>query len=133
MRDLTPSFLLQIIPALVAEGFSATAAANTLSLLAAMGVLSKLFFGWLSEKITAHLALAVCKSIQIVALVLFVSARADYVYVLACGLFGLGFGGVGALLPLVAMDTFGHAMFGQVKRLVQMQDSSDAGVWAGVR
>jgi len=109
-----PGVLSQIIPALVAEGFSQAAAANTLSLLAVMGVLSKWFFGWLSDHISARLALVGCLVVQCVALGMFVMADEAAVYVVACGLYGAGFGGVGAVLPLVAMETWGAESFGRV-------------------
>ena len=70
---------------------------------------------------------------QCVGLALFVSTDTYLVYVVACAIYGsgpnclpvmdiaadsssvpTGFGGVGAVLPLVAMDTFGHGRFGRV-------------------
>ena len=103
-----------MIPALVAEGFSSSAAANTLSLLAVCGVCSKLVCGWLSEKLTARVTLLGCLALQIAGLCMFVIGSSDALYVASWGVFGLGFGGVGALLPLVCMDTFGHESFGKV-------------------
>ena len=63
---------------------------------------------------TASITLVGCLGLQCVGLLIFVLASSEEVYIIGCAVYGLGFGGVGALLPLVSIDTFGLEHFGEV-------------------
>lgn len=118
--------LANLIPAMQAEGFSTQAAAASVTVVAIMGFCSKLVSGSMSDKIGATLTMCGVLGVQMVALVVFLVGAADrtvdaggstlstvYLWVFAV-LYGSGFGGVGALLPLVVIETFGSKSFGAI-------------------
>jgi MFS family permease len=111
--------LSQLIPALIAEGFDDQDAANCLAVVAALGVCSKVICGRASETLTARRTVIICLLIQVVAIVLFCAngwwlGRITWLYWASSALYGMGFGGIGALLPLVAMETFGIQHYGVI-------------------
>ncbi len=112
--------LTQLIPHLEAEGFSKNEAAAGLSLVAAFGIASKLTFGWLSEMITARWSAVLSLSIQSVGLVLFIIADGSNLAWVAVVVFGLGFGGIGALIPLTVAEAFGVRHFGSILGIISM-------------
>jgi MFS family permease len=86
---------------------------------AALGIVSKVVCGRLSESLTARRTIIGCLLIQVVAIVLFCAngwwwGRMVWLYWASSALYGLGFGGTGALLPLVAMETFGLKHYGRI-------------------
>mmetsp|Transcript_543 Transcript_543/g.680 ORF Transcript_543/g.680 Transcript_543/m.680 type:complete len:494 (-) Transcript_543:1128-2609(-) len=105
--------LSNIIPAVVAEGFSAAEAANIQSAVALAGICSKLMCGLLSENIGARITLMLMMLIQAVTLLVFkfINESGSIWYWILCVIYGLSFGGVGALLPLSALEVFGPQSF----------------------
>lgn len=112
--------LTQLIPHLEAEGFSKNEAAAGLSIVAACGIISKLVFGRLSETITARWAAVLSLSIQTAGLVLLVISDGTSMAWLAVIVFGLGFGGIGALIPLTVTEAFGIRYFGSILGTISM-------------
>jgi MFS family permease len=112
--------LTQLIPHLEHEGFSRGTATAALSVMAGFGFASKLIFGRASEGLTARRSFVVCLGIQAAGLVLFVVAGGSPLAWLAVGVFGLGFGGMGALIPLTIAEAFGMRTFGSIMGLVTM-------------
>lgn len=110
--------LTQLIPHLENEGFSAAAAAAALTAMAGFGLASKLIFGRLSEALTARLAFVVSLGIQAAGLMLLIVLGGSPVAWLAVAVFGLGFGGMGALTPLMIWEAFGLRAFGAIMGLV---------------
>jgi MFS family permease len=130
--------LVNLIPALRAEGFSAAEAASVASLAAVAGTASKLASGLVSERLTARWTMVLCLGLQIAGLATFllgvgggpqgragseagsgggggaVGEASGALVWLGLGVYGLGFGGIGALMPLLAMESFGAAHFGAV-------------------
>ena len=112
--------LTQLIPHMQAEGFSKNEAAAGISIVAAFGIASKLFFGRLSETITARWAAVLSLVIQSAGLVLFIVADGSNLAWVAVVVFGLGFGGIGALIPLTVAEAFGVRHFGSILGLISM-------------
>ncbi|MBI4305619.1 MAG: MFS transporter [Chloroflexi bacterium] len=112
--------LSQLIPHLENEGFSSGAAAAALSVMAGFGLASKLIFGRASEGLTARYSFIVSLCIQAVGLLLFIVAGGSPFAWLAVVVFGLGFGGMGALIPLTVAEAFGMRAFGSIMGLVNM-------------
>jgi MFS family permease len=112
--------LTQIIPHMEAEGFSKNEAAAGISIVAAFGIASKIIFGRLSETITARWATVISLAIQSAGLVLFITAGGSNLAWVAVVVFGTGFGGLGALMPLVVTEAFGIRHFGSIMGLISM-------------
>jgi MFS family permease len=112
--------LTQLIPHLEHEGFSRGTATAALSVMAGFGFASKLIFGRASEGLTARKSFVVSLGIQAAGLLLFVVAGGSQFAWLAVGVFGLGFGGMGALIPLAIAEAFGMRAFGSIMGLVTM-------------
>jgi len=102
------------------SGFAPAMATTAVSVIAGMGIGSKLAFGRASEKITARIATIVSVALQAVG-VLFI-ALSDSTPLLWVGIFifGTGFGGLGALIVLVVQEAFGMMEFGGIIGLMQV-------------
>jgi len=116
------------------SGFEPAVATTAVSIIAGMGIGSKLAFGRASEKITARVATIISVALQAVG-VLFI-AMSDLHALLWVGIFvfGLGFGGLGALIVLVVQESFGMKHFGAIMGVMQVAmiaSSSGAPFMAG--
>ena len=102
------------------SGFAPAVATTAVSIVAAMGIGSKLAFGRASEKITARIATIISVALQ--ALGVFIIATTDTTAILWVGIFifGTGFGGLGALIVLVVQEAFGMKEFGGIMGLMQV-------------
>lgn len=102
------------------SGFAPAVATTAVSIIAGMGIFSKLAFGRASEKITARVATIISVSLQ--AAGVFIIASADAAPLLWVGIFvfGTGFGGLGALIVLVVQEAFGMKEFGGIMGLMQV-------------
>lgn len=112
--------LTQLIPYMEAEGFSKNEAAAGISIVAAFGIVSKLAFGRISETITARWSTVLSLSIQSMGLVLFIVADGSNMAWVGTVVFGLGFGGIGALIPLTVAEAFGVRHFGSILGVISM-------------
>jgi MFS family permease len=102
------------------SGFAPAVATTAVSIVAAMGIGSKLAFGRASEIITARIATIISVALQ--ALGVFIIATTDTTAILWVGIFifGTGFGGLGALIVLVVQEAFGMKEFGGIMGLMQV-------------
>ena len=102
------------------QGFAPALATTGLAVIAAMGIGSKLAFGRASERWTARRSCVVSVGLQTVGLV--IMALAPSAPAMWCGIFvfGLGFGGLGALLVLIVQEAFGMKEFGSIQGVVQV-------------
>ena len=102
------------------NGFEPALATTAVAIIAGMGIGSKIAFGRASEKITARVAAIISVLLQAIG-VLFM-AMADNQILLWAGIFvfGLGFGGLGALIVLVVQEAFGMKEFGGIMGVVQV-------------
>jgi len=111
------SVLPQIVPHLENVGITRTTAAASLSALAVFGMGGKVFFGWFCERYPARYALVFSLACQVVGLawLLSVGGAAMWLFV---PVFGLGFGALGVILPLLVQETFGLRAFGVIFGLI---------------
>ena len=112
--------LTQLIPHLESKGFSSGAASSGVMLLAIFGVISKLVFGRLSETITARWAMSISLAIQSLGLLLLVAAGGSNAVWLVIIFFAMGFGAMGALIPLTVTEAFGLRHFGTILGVTSM-------------
>ena len=113
------SVLTQIVPHLENIGVSRAQAAIALSFISLAGMGGKVLFGALTEVFPARYAIGASLACQIVGIVILVTVGTSspllWVFV---PIFGLGFGGLGSLMPLVVQNTFGLRGFGSIFGLV---------------
>ena len=91
-------------------GISTATAGGALGLLGAFGFLGKLIFGFASERFPSRYGFAAICVLQIFGIVILLLLRSPAeVWLLwpFVAVYGVGFGAVGALMPLVVADTFG--------------------------
>ena len=112
--------LTQIVPHLENEGFSPAVAAAALTMVAAMGIGSKLGFGRLSETITARRAAIICVAFQTAGVGLMIAPGGAPILWAGVFVFGLGFGGLGAMIVLTVSEAFGLYAFGAIMGMVNL-------------
>ena len=110
--------LPQIVPHLQNVGVPRTEAAAALSLFALFGMCGKVLFGWLTERRPTRYVLGASLGCQVAGLWILLAAGSSPVFWLAVPVFGLGFGALGALMPLLVQETFGLRAFGTIFGLV---------------
>ncbi|MEX2446658.1 MAG: MFS transporter, partial [Dehalococcoidia bacterium] len=118
--------LPQIVPHLENVGMSRSTAAVALSALALVGMGGKVSFGWLCERWPARYALTVSLACQVAGIAILLAAGDSAAVWLFVPVFGLGFGALGAIMPLLVQDTFGLAAFGMIFGLVNTFTLSSA-------
>jgi sugar phosphate permease len=102
------------------SGFAPAVATTAVSIIAGMGIFSKLAFGRASEKITARVATIISVSLQAAGVFIIASADATPLLWVGIFVFGTGFGGLGALIVLVVQEAFGMKEFGGIMGLMQV-------------
>ena len=112
--------LTQIVPHLENEGFSTAAAAAALTLVAAMGIGSKLTFGRLSESISARRAAVISVAFQAIGVGLMITPGGSLALWSGVFVFGLGYGGLGAMIVLSVSEAFGLYAFGAIMGMVNL-------------
>ena len=112
--------LTQMIPHLENEGFERSAAAAALTSIAAIGLVGKFVFGFVSEQISARAAFIATLGIQAAGLALFILAGGSGLVWVAVVVFGLGFGGMGVLNALIVSEAFGIRAFGSIMGMVTL-------------
>ena len=118
--------LPQVVPHLESVGISRGQAAAALSLLAVFGACGKVSFGWLTEKRPSRYVVALCLVFQVVGLTGLIAAGSSPLFWVSIPVFGLGFGALGALMPLVVQETFGLRAYGTIFGAVQLVTLSAA-------
>jgi MFS family permease len=112
------SVLPQIVPHLENVGVSKSEAAAALSLFALFGMLGKVSFGWLTERRPTRYVMGASLACQVAGLWILLAAGSSTLFWAAVPVFGLGFGSLGALMPLLVQETFGLRAFGTIFGLV---------------
>jgi MFS family permease len=102
------------------SGFAPAVATSAVSIIAGMGIASKLAFGRASEKITARIATIISVALQAVGVFIIAQADAGLLMWVGIFIFGIGFGGLGALIVLVVQEAFGMKEFGGIMGLMQV-------------
>ncbi|MYD64964.1 MAG: MFS transporter [Chloroflexi bacterium] len=128
------SVLPQVVPHLENEGVSKTSAAAALSLFALFGMCGKVSFGWMTERLPSRYVMAASIACQVTGLWVLLAAGSASWFWAAVPVFGLGFGALGALMPLLVQETFGLRAFGTIFGLINFATlgSALAGpLWVG--
>lgn len=108
------SVLPQLVPHLENVGISKGRAAAAISAFAFFGMGGKVFFGWFCERYPARYALVTSLTCQVAGITILLTAG-DAVWVWAfVPVFGLGFGALGVIMPLLVQETFGLTAFGTI-------------------
>lgn len=102
------------------NGFEPALATSAVTIIAAMGIGSKLAFGRSTERFSARKATAVSVALQAGGVALMIAPGNAVVLWAGIIVFGLGFGGLGALIVLVVQETFGLREFGSLMGIFQM-------------
>ena len=102
------------------NGFPPALATSGLAVIAAMGIVAKIAYGHASERWTARRACIVSVVLQTVGLVIMALAASVPAMWTGIIVFGMGFGGLGALLLLVVQEAFGMKAFGSIMGVVQL-------------
>ena len=102
------------------SGFTPAMATTAVSTIAGMGIFSKLAFGRASEKITARIATILSIGLQMVGVLIIAQVDASHLLWLGIFVFGLCFGGLGALALLVVQEMFGMKEFGGIMGIMQV-------------
>ncbi len=110
--------LPQIVPHLESVGVSKAEAAAALSVFALCGMGGKVAFGTATERYPSRYIVGVSLGCQVVGLWILVAAGSSSAFWLAVPVIGVGFGALGALIPLVTQETFGLRSFGAITGLV---------------
>jgi len=116
-------------------GFAPAAATLAVTVIATMGIGSKLAFGRASERWSARRMTVLSLAFQAAGVVLMIMPNGGIAMVWAgVVVFALGFGGLGALIVLVVRQTFGMKSFGAIMglfTLAQIISSSGGPILAG--
>ncbi len=110
--------LPQVVPHLENEGVSKTSAAAALSLFALFGMCGKVSFGWMTERLPSRYVMVACIGCQVTGLWVLLAAGSASWFWAAVPVFGLGFGALGAVMPLLVQETFGLRAFGTIFGLI---------------
>jgi len=110
--------LTHIIPHATDIGFEPMAAAWVLSTMAGCGVVGKLLFGWIADRIPKRVAVWVATGLQGLGVWLILDVQAYGALLLAGTIFGLGMGGMMPLWAALIGAGFGRHAFGRVMGLM---------------
>jgi MFS family permease len=83
--------------------------------LAGVALCSKITWGWLSERLTARVSFVIAIGIMASGVVLVILAGGTNLVWPAIVYFGMGFGGIGPLMSLVILETYGLRNFGSIQ------------------
>lgn len=108
------SILPQLVPHLENVGIDRARAATAISFFALFGMAGKVSFGWFCERYPARYALMTSLGCQVTGIAILLGAG-DAAWVWAfVPVFGLGFGALGVIMPLLVQETFGMAAFATI-------------------
>jgi MFS family permease len=107
------AMLTHIIPHATDIGFEPLAAAWVLSCIAGMGVVGKLLFGWIVDRIDKRLALWLATGLQGLGVTLIMNAEQYHLLLLSGAVYGLGMGGMVPLSGALIGAAFGRERFGR--------------------
>lgn len=115
-----PSFMTQLIPHMEAEGWDSSRATLALTALAGIALASKITWGRLSERLTARISFVIAILIMSSGVVMVILARDTVLVWPAIIFFGMGFGGIGPLMTLVILETFGLKNYGSIQGSISL-------------
>lgn len=106
--------LIHGIPFFISKGISPQTAGALLGTVAITGVVGKVFFGFLADRLSLRYLTTFCFIIQALALGLFVMIDSMAFAWAAVLTYGLSMGGIVAMMPLVVGRNFGLLAFGSI-------------------
>ena len=112
------SVLTQVVPHLENIGISRGTAGAALGVIAIFGMLGKVLLGSLTEIVASRFVFIGSLIAQIVAMIIMISAGTSWYLWIFVPIYGLAFGGMGSLIPLIVQDTFGLKHFASIFGLV---------------
>lgn len=104
--------IVHIAPYAVDIGISAIVAASAVSILAAASVIGRFSLGFISDRIGARRVLTACLVTVTLALIWLLFAKEIWMLYAFAVVFGVAFGGIVPLQPLVVADLFGLSSLG---------------------
>ena len=99
-------------------GLTVADGARMLSLMFGFGVVSRLFFGWISDRFGGLQTLLVGSTLQCIALAIFLPAQTATALYIASGLFGLFQGGIVPTYALIVREYFPVSKAGEITGIV---------------
>ncbi|NCF45241.1 MAG: MFS transporter [Proteobacteria bacterium] len=111
--------LTHMIPRLTDFGYSLVEASLVMSVCAGFGVLGKLSFGWLSDRLSVRKVMAIVIFMQFSGQYLMFSSLDYLTFAIGASMFGYGVGGVVPMHGAVVGKTFGRDRFGAVLGLMR--------------
>ncbi len=112
------SVLTQIVPHLENIGIDRTTAGVALGVIAIFGMAGKVFLGYLTEIIPSRYVFVGALIAQIFAMMIMIGAGTGWLLWSFVPIYGIAFGGMGSLIPLIVQDTFGLKNFASIFGLV---------------
>jgi MFS family permease len=113
-----------LLPHMIANfthaGISLRTATGALSVLALGGMLGKVVFGMLGERISGRNAMMVSFSVTIAGIALMLNPGPIFLVWVSASLFGFGMGAFGPLYTLVVQDNFGLRSYGAISGLLSL-------------
>ena len=104
-------------------GMDISVAGTALGLLGFFGLLGKIIFGMASEKWPVRYDFSFCLALQVIGILLLFQVRSNgQIYLLFpfVAIYGLGFGAMGALQPLIMLETFGLVAYGTINGVMRV-------------
>lgn len=95
-------------------GLSAMQASTVVAITTLFGAVAKPLMGTLADYFAKRLVVAVAISLQVIAIVLLLSAKTLVALSIAGAIFGIGYGGIAPLWSLLLAQRFGRAAFARV-------------------
>lgn len=111
--------LTHMVPRLTDMGHSLSLASLVMSLCAGLGVVGKLSFGWLGDKLPLRRVVMLVLIVQFLGQLIMYMNSDLVVFAFGAALFGYGVGGVVPLHGIVVGKTFGRERFGAVLGLMR--------------
>jgi MFS-type transporter involved in bile tolerance (Atg22 family) len=112
------SVLTQVVPHLENIGISRTTAGAALGVIAIFGMVGKVFLGYLTEFIPSRYVFVGALIAQILAMMIMIFAGTGWLLWSFVPIYGIAFGGMGSLIPLIVQDSFGLKNFASIFGLV---------------
>ena len=103
---------VHIVPHAVDVGFSAMTAAGILSVTNGSGIIGRLAIGFSADRIGARRILTACLVALTLALIWLLFAREIWAFYTFAVVFGVAWGGIASLLPLIPAELFGLGSLG---------------------
>ena len=112
--------LSQIIPHLTNQGLTLNQAASYLSVFALFGMVGKIVFGYATERVPTRYVFMVSLVLQGVGLAVLTTLAGTPSMWAVVWIYGMAFGGMGAIFPILAQDIFGLRWYGSIYGLVNL-------------